>query len=439
MLLDPPLRRLLRNSGWLFASDATVLAADLLVTVLVARALGVADYGRLGLVWTVVAVVNLVVDVRAWEATTRFLSEFTAREQTSLALATLKLVVLVEAAVAAAGFGLAWATSGPVAAWLGDASLQPLIVLGALTLVGTAFDRTARAVLRVFDRFRALGLYATLWALGRLALIAGVLGAGARVRGVLLAHVVADVGAAVVLLAIAGREVRARLWGARATARLVVTRPYWREMLTFVGHSSLRATLKVASRRLDVLLLGHYRSAADVGLYQAALRLAQVLEELTDPLYFAAFPQLARSWVEARHEYLALLRGLVVGLAILATASVLLGVLAAPLLIEAALGPDYAPAAEPFRLLLVATGVAVATLWATPAALGSGQPAVATKAATCGVAVLVALLAGLVPVWGATGAAWARLGGALGAAAVAGWWLGRMLRQPAVSPALSRP
>jgi O-antigen/teichoic acid export membrane protein len=67
-------------------------------------------------------------------------------------------------------------------------------------------------------------------------------------------------------------------------------------MLTFVGHSSLRATLKVASRRLDVLLLGHYRSAADVGLYQAALRLAQVLEELTDPLYFAAFPQLARSW-----------------------------------------------------------------------------------------------------------------------------------------------
>src|SRR5262245_52326301 len=235
MFLDPPLRRLLRNSGWLLASDAAVLAADLLVTVLVARALGVADFGRLGLVWTVVGTASLLVDVRAWEATTRYLSEFSARGQPGLALATLKLVVLVEAAVAIGSFGLAWAASGPVAAWLGDTSLGPLIVLGALTLVATAFDRAARAVLRVFDRFRALGFCRTLWALGRLGLVVGALSMEARVRGVLLAHVAADAGAAAILLAVAGREVRARLGAARASAGLGETRPYWREMLAFVG------------------------------------------------------------------------------------------------------------------------------------------------------------------------------------------------------------
>jgi O-antigen/teichoic acid export membrane protein len=439
MFLDSPLRQLLRNSGWLFTSDATVLAADLLVTVLVARALGAADFGRLGLVWTVVGTVNLLVDVRAWEATTRYLSEFTARDRPGLALATLKLVVLVEAAVAVAGFALAWATSGPVAAWLGDRSLRPLIVLGALTLVVTALDRAAGAVLRVFDRFRALGLCQTLWAVGRLVLIAGVLGMGARVRGVVLAHVVADAGAAVVLLTVAGRAVRARLWTTHVSARLGLTRPYWREMLTFVGHSSLRATLKVASRRLDVLLLGHYRSKAEVGVYQAALRLAQLLEELGDPLYFAAFPQFARAWVEARPEYFELLRRMVLGLAVLATASVLVGVLGAPLLIGVALGPAYAPAVVPFRPLVVACGIALATLWATPAALGSGQPAVETRAATSGVVCLAVLLAGLIPVWGATGAAWARLGGALASGVIVGRWLGRMLRQPAeVASAPSR-
>ena len=113
---------------------------------------------------------------------------------------------------------------------------------------------------------------------------------------------------------------------------------------------------------------------------------------------------------------------MVLGLAVLATASVLLGVLGAPLLIGVTLGPAYAPAVAPFRLLLVAYGVAVATLWATPAALGRGQPAVATRAATSGVVCLVVLLAGLVPVWGATGAAWARLGGALGSGVVMGLW-----------------
>jgi O-antigen/teichoic acid export membrane protein len=49
MFLDPPRRRLLRNSGWLFASDANARVADLLVTVLVARVLRVADCCRLGL------------------------------------------------------------------------------------------------------------------------------------------------------------------------------------------------------------------------------------------------------------------------------------------------------------------------------------------------------------------------------------------------------
>jgi O-antigen/teichoic acid export membrane protein len=152
----------------------------------------------------------------------------------------------------------------------------------------------------------------------------------AGVRGVVLAHVAADFGAAAVLLVVAGREVRSRLWAARAAAPIAVTRPYWREMLAFVGHSSLRATLKLATRRLDVLLLGHYRSPAEVGLYGAALRLAQVLEDLTDPLYFAAFPQFARTWVEARHDFFRLLRGMALALGALATASVGLGVLVLP-------------------------------------------------------------------------------------------------------------
>src|SRR5262249_19212659 len=174
--LDPPLRRLLGNARWLLASDGTVLLADLAGTVLVARALGVTDYRPLSPVWTVGGVVNLLVDVRAWEAVTRYLSEFISRDQTRVALATLELAVLVEAAVAVAGFALAWAVSGVVATRLfGDPTLQAVITLGALTLVLTAFDRTARAVLRVLDRFRLLSLCSALEAVARLALIAGAL------------------------------------------------------------------------------------------------------------------------------------------------------------------------------------------------------------------------------------------------------------------------
>jgi O-antigen/teichoic acid export membrane protein len=430
LTLDPALRQLLRNAGWLLLSDGTVLVAGLLGTLVAARALGAQEFGRITLVWSVVGVAHLLVDVRAWEAVTRYLSEFTSRQQPALALATLKLALLAEGAVALLGFGLIWLASGWVSTRLfKDPSLQPLILLGAVTLVVSAFDRTARAVLRVFDRFGALGLCSAIEAVLSLLLVIVAVAVGGRAKGVLVAHLAAAVAGAILLLAVAAREVRARLWAARASARLSAVNRYLHEMLAFVGHSAVRASLKVLTRRFDLILLGAFRSPAEVGTYGAALRLAQVMEEISDPLYFAAFPQLARAWVEARDEFFRLLRAMATGLAVLTSAVVAVGAVAAPSIVAHTLGPTYAAAAEPFRLLLFATGVAVATLWATPAMLGSGHPAAATTAATAGAAVLVVLLVALVPTWGIEGAAWARVGGALGYLAVVLPWLVRAKRR----------
>jgi O-antigen/teichoic acid export membrane protein len=429
LTLDPALRQLLRNAGWLLLSDGTVLVAGLLGTLVAARALGAQEFGRLTLVSSVVGVAHLLVDVRAWEAVTRYLSEFTSRQQPALALATLKLALLAEGVVALLGFGLIWLASGWVSTRLfNDASLRPLILLGAVTLVVSAFDRTARAVLRVFDRFGALGLCSAIEAVLSLLLVIVAVAVGGRAKGVLVAHLAAAAAGAILLLAVAAREIRARLWAARASARLSAVSRYRHEMLAFVGHSAVRASLKVLTRRFDLILLGHFRSPAEVGMYGAALRLAQVMEEISDPLYFAAFPQLARAWVEARDEFFRLLRAMAAGLAVLTSAVVAIGAVAAPFIVALTLGPTYAAATEPFRLLLFATGVAVATLWATPAMLGSGHPAAATTAATAGAAVLVVMLVALVPTWGIEGAAWARVGGALGYLAVVLPWIVRAKR-----------
>jgi hypothetical protein len=88
-----------------------------------------------------------------------------------------------------------------------------------------AFDRTARAVLRVFDRFRTLGLCSATQAVTSLLLVVGAVATGARAQGVLIAHLTAALAGAVVLLVVAGREVYARLWHARAAARLAVVLP----------------------------------------------------------------------------------------------------------------------------------------------------------------------------------------------------------------------
>ena len=211
--------------------------------------------------------------------------------------------------------------------------------------------------------------------------------------------------------------------------------PYRREMLAFLGHSAVRASLKVVTRRLDLMLLGHFRSPAEVGIYGAALRLAQVMEDISDPLYFAAFPQLARAWVESRDEFFRLLRLMAAGLAVLTSAVVAAGVVGAPLIVALALGPSYAAAVEPFRLLLFATGVAVATLWATPAMLGSGQPAAATAAATAGAASASSVL--LAALDARVGPERSSVGARRRSARVPG--RGRALARPGQAPSAARP
>jgi O-antigen/teichoic acid export membrane protein len=116
------------------------------------------------------------------------------------------------------------------------------------------------------------------------------------------------------------------------------------------------------------------------------------------------------------------------GLGALTAAVVCLAGAGAPWLVAVALGPGYADAVAPFRLLLLSTGIAVATLWATPAMLASGQPRAATAAATAGAASLALLLPALISAGGATGAGWARVGGGLAYLAVVLWWLARVGR-----------
>ncbi len=94
-----------------------------------------------------------------------------------------------------------------------------------MTLVVSAFDRTARAVLRVFDRFGALGLCSAIEAMLSLLLVVAAVTAGAGAKGVLVAHLAAALAGTLLLLAVAGREVHAKLWAARATAHFAVGAP----------------------------------------------------------------------------------------------------------------------------------------------------------------------------------------------------------------------
>ncbi len=410
---DAFLHRLAVNSSWGIAAAAFECALSLGEVALVARVLGVADYGRLALVVAAITSIKLLVDVRAWEGATRYLAGFLSKREPALALATLKLALLADGIVALVAYGTTVALAGLVSGRLfHQPDLYDPIRWYAVSLLLTVFNATAEAVLRVFDRFQDLAARRVLQAGWHLALVATVLLAGGRMRGLILAYLLSDLVGAALLVGLAGRQVHQRLGSAWAAARLGALRPYLREMLWFTGHTAVRATLKL-ERQVGLLVLGYFASPAEVGYYRVARRLGGWIQELSDPFYYAIFPEFARTWAGRRGELAQVVARTAKAAALGALPLMLGGVLFAPELIRAWVGPAYDPAVGPFRVILVAMALAIATFWGTPAALGSGRPDIATQAVAAGVLADLLLLLLLVPHHGAMGAAISLLGGSL--------------------------
>jgi O-antigen/teichoic acid export membrane protein len=178
------------------------------------------------------------------------------------------------------------------------------------------------------------------------------------------------------------------------------------------------------------MVIGHFRSPAEVAYYRVARRLATAFQDLSNPFYFAIFPELSRVWATRSEFPRVVTRTAITALKVTLPATGLM-ILLAPVLVHGLMGAAFEPAVAPFRFLMIGVGVAVATFWGTPVALSSGCPGLATSAVALGVLTNITFLLLLVPAYGAMGAAVATIGGAVAYARVVGAFLPSLLKRKA--------
>ncbi len=120
----------------------------------------------------------------------------------------------------------------------------------------------------------------------------------------------------------------------------------------------------------SLFILALFRPDAEVGLYGVGKRLAGICQLLGGGLASAAYQELSELVPARRIARLTLtIRHLSrVWIPVLA-AAVVAGVLLCEPAIVLIYGEDYRPAATPFRILLVGTGLAMSAFWAQPLAL----------------------------------------------------------------------
>ena len=391
------LRRPLRNVAVLLSGNVVKLAFGLLASVLTYRALAPADAGRLAIVMGLVSLFSFVAEFGFRDAAVTYIAGAASAAEAQAVARSFLMAKLVFGTLAAALLaGLAgWIVNG----WYAGAVQPGLIRLAALTLLTGGLLNYVQTLLEARQTFGVLSLISMGQALLR-AIIIVVLFLTSRIA--LWPLVGIEVVLPLVLVVVGQRslpsDLRPRLLASLGTR----FGQLWR-FSRWIAVAAIASTIFLS---LDVLLLGHFRPAAEVGLYGAALALLAKFEVVQNAVLTSSFPDASQYRAKADlRAYVARtlrLTGLASAalLVILPPAAALLGVL---------YGAAYAGATLPFAILVVGF---VIGLNAQPAAFVL-YPLERVRYIAAGDVLQLVFFTGiglwLIPIYGAPGAALAVL------------------------------
>jgi O-antigen/teichoic acid export membrane protein len=399
---NPLMRRVVKNSGYLFSATGITVAISMVQSILVARLLGVAGFGILGTIMMFTTVINNFTSFRMSDLVIKYVGQFSEQGDHERAEAVFKIAALFEMLASIAAFGLAWLIAPLGARYLAkDASMQGWFVVYGLILVANLITESSTGLLQIFDRFRRMASINVAQSVITVLIIAFVYISHGGFLGILIAYLIGKAVGALALTGAAIYEANHR-WGLKWWSTPVsILRPQARELAYFAVSTNISASLSLINKDSELLWVSFFRNPVETGYYKLALALANLVQLPITPLPQATYPELSR---EVANNHWSNVRD------ILRQGSLLAGgytvIASAGLLIFGRWGirylytPEYLPAYPALLILLVGFLVANTFYWNRTALLAIGRADLPMKVNLVLAALKILGVILLVPIYG---------------------------------------
>ncbi|HEX5416394.1 MAG TPA: oligosaccharide flippase family protein [Chloroflexota bacterium] len=423
--LDPVSRQWATVAG----GNLARLGLGFLASVLIARALGPADFGIFAVLAAISNIVGAVADFGLTDAAVKRIASALADDPDTarlragafvwLRLGTTVVIVLT---------GCLIALLLP-ASRLPRADLRNLLLLALLGVAATALSGIVAALLQASQHFGRLTIVGFSNA-GLTALFAAILFLVGQLN-LLSALVVLGIGTSLISCAVGARLLPNH--GFPAPPKRAAFRDEARELFRFGRWLGVSNAFAMLTAQLDVLLLGHWVPPASVGVYALALNLATKVDIVNSSLYTVLLPtvsSLAGPGAVRRYIRRGVLRSALIAVALLP-----LLVLVGPF-VTVFYGSAYQGAIPLFQKLL---GVVILDVVATPLILLAyhyNRPRLLAGADALRAGTLALTGVALIPSLGPNGAVAGKFVARLVGASVT---VGLLARQPPARPAAPGP
>lgn len=364
--------------------------------ILIARVLGVNEYGILGLITTYALFINQLVDSRVWETVIKFVAQFRSEGDSAKAAAVIKLSYLIDICTGTISFVLVLLTASLAAAIIvKDASMTQAIQLFGLSVLLTIPRDTSSAVLRINNRFRWLAYYNGTEAILRFVGIIMILINNGGITQILIVYLAASAFGTVTLLTMVYMIRQEAGITKITTISLRILKPHKQEIAHFIVATNVSSILRLI-RNSDLLLLGYLFTPTEVSYYRIARQLTNFMNLPLNPVFNASFPEFAYLWHTKQFQTLkqAVKRIIQLAFTISASIGIIFFVFGQSILVLT-VTENFLPALPVFQWLIIGTMFAVTTSSLHPLLLAAGKANKITWASTGGLLVQISLILSL--------------------------------------------
>ena len=399
---DPLIRRVLRNSGHLFSSNAVSAVLSVLQGILVARLLGNVNYGLVfSIIMPFTSNVNRLLSFRMSEVVVKFAGGALSQGHKERAAAIIKGIGIAEALTSIVAYLVLLALSAWGAqVFAKDSAVIYLFQFYGLFLLANLVYETSVGVLQTTDKFKRVASANFYQSIVLTALIVVVVIWNIGILGVLTAYLVSKTVASLLILIAAMRALKENLGDGWASASLKQVAD-WKSIAGFALSTNLNGTVNLFARDNISLYLALFLTKAEVGYFSLASRLINLVMLPIEPFIWPTYAEITRTIAQKQWQ---VTRKLLKQVSTLAGVWTLLagGGLATLgwWLIPFLYGAEFAPAYACVLILLVGYGVANIANWNRPLLLALGYPNYPLIVAVVTGAIEIALIFLLVPTGG---------------------------------------
>lgn len=299
---DHQLGRVVRNSGYLFASN--VISA--ILSILTANLLGVEKFGQLGIITSFVSNVNRLLSFRMGDLVVRYMGEYMARGEKDKAAAIVKVAGLAEGSTSIVAYVVMVLLAPLAARYIArDPATTPYFLLFGISILGMLMTETATGVLQVGNHYRSQSIINLAQSLLTSAIFVAAVLFNGGIWMVLWAYLAGKLVLGIAPMVLAWIRLDQELGRGWWRAPLNILPPF-KELMRFGLSTNFNGTVNMLARDSELLWLGWLSgSPAAVGYYKTAQAIVNLIIMPINPFIATTYPEIAKTcarkqWADLR-------------------------------------------------------------------------------------------------------------------------------------------